>query len=266
MNHAVQTTVEITRREMSRSCVLDDYDLDAFLNLAANFNNDGFGYVVTPNVDHLIRFHDEPAFRALYADAAYVLLDSRFLSNIVRVWKGLRIPVCTGSDLTAQLFARVIAPEDKIVLIGCSADQASSLAQRYGLKGLRHYNPPMGFIHDPPQVAACLQFIEGQGPFRFCFLAVGAPQQEMLAHDLKIRGVARGLALCIGASVNFLTGVERRAPRWLQMAGMEWSYRLLQNPGRLARRYLVRGLRVFFLLPLIDFLVRPRTLAERQRR
>jgi N-acetylglucosaminyldiphosphoundecaprenol N-acetyl-beta-D-mannosaminyltransferase len=62
--------------------------------------------------------------------------------------------------------------------------------------------------------------------------------------------------LCIGASVNFITGVERRAPRWMQLAGMEWSYRLLQDPGRLAKRYLVRGLRVFSLLPLIEFLVR----------
>jgi N-acetylglucosaminyldiphosphoundecaprenol N-acetyl-beta-D-mannosaminyltransferase len=258
MNQAVQTSVEMSPREMSPSCTLDDYDVDAFLNLAANFHNDGFGYVVTPNVDHLIRFHDEPAFRALYAGASYVLLDSRFLSHVFRVWKGLRIPVCTGSDLTAQLFARVIAPEDKIVLIGCSAEQASELAQRYGLKGLRHYNPPMGFINDPQQVTACLQFVEEQSPFRFCFLAVGAPQQEALAHELKTRGVARGLALCIGASVNFLTGVERRAPRWLQLAGMEWSYRLVQNPGRLAKRYLVRGLRVFSLLPLIEFLVRPR--------
>ncbi len=258
MNHAAPEAVEMTHRDMHPSCILDDYDVDAFLNLAANFKNDAFGYVVTPNVDHLIRFHDEPAFRALYADASYVLLDSRFLSHIFRVWKGLRIPVCTGSDLTEQLFARVIAPEDRIILIGCSAEQASRLAQRYGLKGLRHYNPPMGFINDPQQVAACLQFVEAQGPFRFCFIAVGAPQQEVLAHELKSRGIARGLAFCIGASVNFLTGVERRAPRWLQMAGMEWLYRLLQNPGRLARRYLVRGLRVFSLLPLTEFLVRPR--------
>jgi UDP-N-acetyl-D-mannosaminuronic acid transferase (WecB/TagA/CpsF family) len=132
------------------------------------------------------------------------------------------------------------------------------MRQRYGLKDLRHHNPPMGFLRDPKLVEECLQFVEAQGPFRFCFLAVGAPQQEVLAHELKTRGIARGLALCIGASVNFLTGVERRAPRWMQLAGIEWVYRLLQDPGRLAKRYLVRGLRVFSLLPLIEFLVRPR--------
>ena len=110
MDHAAETVVEMSPRDVSSSCVLDDYDVDGFLRLAADFGKDEFGYVVTPNVDHLIRFHDEPAFRALYADASYVLLDSRFLSHVFRVWKGLRIRVCTGSDLTAQLFARVIAP------------------------------------------------------------------------------------------------------------------------------------------------------------
>jgi UDP-N-acetyl-D-mannosaminuronic acid transferase (WecB/TagA/CpsF family) len=65
------------------------------------------------------------------------------------------------------------------------------------------------------------------------------------------------MALCIGASVNFLTGVERRAPHWVQRIGMEWLFRLVLDPARLARRYLVRGPRVFSLLPLTDVLVRP---------
>jgi exopolysaccharide biosynthesis WecB/TagA/CpsF family protein len=243
---------------MSLLYTLDDYDLEGFLRLAGDFGSDRFGYVVTPNVDHLIRFHDEPHFRALYADAAYILLDSRFLSFIFRWVKAVRVRVCTGSDLTAQLFARTVAPEDRIVLIGGDTSQAKVLAARYGLKALSHYSPPMGFIRDPEAVERCLQFIESCSPFRFCFLAVGSPQQEMIAQMLKVRGVARGLALCIGASVNFLTGAERRAPRWVQGIAMEWLYRLAQNPGRLAARYLIRGPRVFSMLPMTYVAVRPR--------
>ncbi|HWJ36375.1 MAG TPA: WecB/TagA/CpsF family glycosyltransferase [Steroidobacteraceae bacterium] len=243
---------------MSLRYLLDDYDVDGFVKLAAAFGTDRFGYVVTPNVDHLIRFHDEPVFRALYADAAYVLLDSRFLSIIFRLVKAISVRVCTGSDLTAHLFKRVIVPDDRIVLIGGDSEQARILTDRYGLRSLRHFNPPMGFIRDPRAVEECVQFIESCSPFRFCFLAVGAPQQEVLAQMLKSRGTARGMALCIGASVNFLTGVERRAPHWIQRIGMEWLYRLAQDPARLARRYLVRGPRVFKLLPLTDVVVRPR--------
>jgi N-acetylglucosaminyldiphosphoundecaprenol N-acetyl-beta-D-mannosaminyltransferase len=243
---------------MSLPYILDDYDVESFLRVASDFGDDRFGYLVTPNVDHLIRYHDDSAFRALYADADYVLLDSQFLSHIFRITKGIRVPVCTGSDLTAQLFDRVIAPNDPIVLIGCSHEQASLLATRYGLTALSHFNPPMGFIYDPQEVEACVRFVEAHSPFRFCFFAVGAPQQELLAQMLKSRGVVRGLGLCIGASINFLTGTERRAPRGLQRIGMEWLFRLLNNPGRLAKRYLVRGPRVFTLLHLTNVLVRPR--------
>jgi exopolysaccharide biosynthesis WecB/TagA/CpsF family protein len=248
---------------MSLPYILDDYDLEGFLKVAAAFGTDRFGYVVTPNVDHLIRFHDEPQFRALYADAAYVLLDSRFLSIIFRTVKAIRIRVCTGSDLTAQLFSRIISPDDPVVLIGGDDSQARALAERYGLKRLRHLNPPMGFIRDPREVDKCIQFIEASSPFRFCFLAVGAPQQEVIAHKLKGRGIARGMALCIGAAINFLTGVERRAPPWMQRMGLEWLYRLAQDPGRLAQRYLLRGPRVFLLLPDTDVSVRPHAIAHR---
>jgi exopolysaccharide biosynthesis WecB/TagA/CpsF family protein len=188
------------------------------------------------------------AFRSSYAVADYVLLDSRFLANILRVTKRIRLPVCTGSDLTESLFRDVIGADDPLVLIGCSDQQALQLARRYGLRRLAHFNPPMGFIRDPQAVEACLRFIETHSPFRFCLLAVGAPQQEAVAQLLKSRGIARGLAMCIGASINFLTGEERRAPLWMQRCGIEWSFRLLQAPGRMAGRYLVRGPRVFALL------------------
>jgi exopolysaccharide biosynthesis WecB/TagA/CpsF family protein len=253
----------LTQRQPSRSIAklvlqFDDYDLDDFAKTAADFGQTDYGYVVTPNADHVIRLHEDASFRSLYAAADYILLDSRFLSNILRFSQGIQLPVCTGSDLTEKLFKDVIATDDPLVLIGGSAQQASQLAARYGLHGLVHHNPPMGFIRDPVAVEKCLQFIEAHSPFRFCLLAVGAPQQEALAQQLKSRDIARGLTLCIGASINFLTGEERRAPLWLQRCGMEWSYRLTQAPTRMAKRYLVRGPRVFGLLRHAEIVLRKR--------
>ncbi len=234
----------------------DDFDLTEFTKIASEFGQDRFGFVVTPNVDHFIRYHDDERFRAAYADASYVLLDSRFLAYVLRVTKGQRPKVCTGSDLTERLFGEVIRPDDRIILIGASAAQAAELARRYRLSDLRHFNPPMGFIHRPEAVEECLRFVEAASPFRFCLLAVGAPQQEFLAQRLRSRDCARGLGLCIGASINFLTGTERRAPRWMQVLGLEWLFRLLQDPGRLAWRYLIRGPRVFWLLASTRIVVR----------
>jgi exopolysaccharide biosynthesis WecB/TagA/CpsF family protein len=247
---------------MSLRYVLDDYDLDGFVAVARSFARDRFGFVVTPNVDHLIRYHDDPAFRARYADADFILLDSRFLAHLFRVFKNRRIGVCTGSDLTARLFERVIDSDDQVVLIGGSEVQANKLAERYRLNCVKHYNPPMNFVNNPAEVEACLKFVEANSPFRFCFLAVGAPQQELLAQLLKKRGKARGMALCIGASINFLTGQEKRAPLWMQKVGFEWLYRLLNDPKRLAKRYLLRGPRVFSLLWITKLRVRPRLAAR----
>jgi exopolysaccharide biosynthesis WecB/TagA/CpsF family protein len=231
---------------------LDNCDLAEFTVIAANFGSESFGYAVTPNVDHLIRYHDDRSFRESYMHADHVLLDSRFLAYLLRMTKGVSLRVCTGSDLTAQLLA-MAAPTDPIVLIGASAEQAQRLRSDYGLLNLSHYEPPMGFIREPQAVEDCLRFIEAHSPFRFCFMAVGSPQQEMLARELKVRGIARGLAMCVGGAINFLTGAEQRAPRWMQRIGLEWLFRLLQDPGRMAGRYLWRGPRIVTLLPKFHF-------------
>jgi len=164
--------------------------------------------------------------------------------------------VCPGADLTERLFNEVIARMDTVVVIGGTTAQARALAEEFGLQNLQHFNPPMGFIRDRQAVETCLRFIEAHSPFRFCFIAVGCPQQEIVAYELKARGVARGLVLCVGAAINYLTGAERRAPRWMQSIGMEWLYRMMGDPGRLARRYLVRGPHIFTLLQRFTFWLR----------
>ena len=112
-------------------------------------------------------------------------------------------------------------------------------------------------IRDPAAVETCLRSIEAASPFRFCFLAIGSPQQEVIANKLRERGIARGLALCVGAAINYLTGSEQRAPLWMQKLGFEWLFRLLQHPRRLAYRYLVRGPRIFWVLLRIELRLRP---------
>jgi exopolysaccharide biosynthesis WecB/TagA/CpsF family protein len=235
---------------------IDDYDLKQALQQVSRFGTDRFGYVVTPNVDHILRYYYDQSFRDLYAQASYVFLDSRFLAHTMGWVKQQILRVCPGSDLTAAVLNSVIQPSDTVVLVGSTAAQAQLVRERYGLEALHHINPPMNFIRDPSAVEACLQQIEAVGPFRFCFLAVGSPQQEVLAQRLKSRGKVRGLALCVGASFDFLTGIEQRAPGWMQEAGFEWLYRLTRNPRRLWRRYLVRGPRIFLLLWQIELRVR----------
>jgi len=244
-----------------RALSIDDYEVEEFASLAAQLPPDRYGYVVTPNVDHLVRYCLSERLRTLYAAASFVLLDSCFLARCVALTRRQRLRVCRGSDLTLRLLQQVCRSHERIVLFGATAAQARELAARFQLRGLRHVEAPMGFINRPEQLERCLADIEAAGPFRYCFLAVGSPQQEEIAYRLQQRGRARGLALCVGASVNFLTGVERRAPLRLQRWGLEWLFRLVQNPRRLARRYLVQSPRIFWLLPDLQFMPRRRSAA-----
>ena len=193
--------------------------------------------VVTPNADHLVRLARQPALRPLYAEAGMRLLDSRVVAGIAR---SLRLPtpqVVTGSDLTAALLGGVIPPAEPVTILGVAPEAMAALRARTGHRAIAHWNPPMGFARDPARFAEAVAFVEAN-PARFTFLAVGSPQQCQVAAALVARRIARGVVLCVGASLLFVAGVERRAPGPVQRAGLEWAWRLAQDPRRLARRYL----------------------------
>jgi exopolysaccharide biosynthesis WecB/TagA/CpsF family protein len=208
-----------------------------------------FKYVVTPNVQHIVRLLEDPAaMQPLYERAWRVFCDSRVLSRLA--WfSGRCLPVITGSDLTALLIARAGQQRLTIALIGPTAAACAALGSRYPGLNVVFHTPPMGFIKSQHEVQKCIDFVvKTQAPL--IFLAVGSPQQEILARQIADLPQARGVGLCIGASIDFLTGKQRRAPVWVQKAGLEWLHRLLSEPQRLASRYLIQCPRIFYLICL----------------
>lgn len=203
-------------------------------------------YVVTPNIDNVVKAHREAeTYGPLYRDAWLAACDSRIVQLLAR-WSGLDLPVTPGSELTERLFGEVIRPDEPVTIIGGDAGVVDALRARYGLTDLRWHDPPMGLRHKPEAIAQAAAFIAAQGS-RFVFLAIGNPQQVMVAHAAHVRGDATGVALCIGASLDFLAGKVARAPRWMQEARLEWLFRLASEPKRLWRRYLVEGPEVFMI-------------------
>lgn len=208
-----------------------------------------FRYVVTPNVHHLVRILEDPVrMRPLYERAWRVFCDSRVLSRLA--WfRGCILPVITGSDLTADLMVRAAEQHLKISIIGPRLEARALLQDRYpGLNVLVH-TLPIGFIKSEREIRKCVDFVVNtQAPL--VFLAVGMPQQEILANHIANHPEARGVGLCVGASIDFLIGKQRRAPVWVQKAGLEWLHRLLSDPRRLATRYLIECPRIFYLICL----------------
>ena len=208
-----------------------------------------FRYIVTPNVHHMARMLEDPVrLRPLYETAWRVFCDSRVLSRLARVG-GLRLPVITGSDLTADLIARAAQRGLTIAVVGPTDAACARLQDKYPDLNFVSHNPKMGFISSELEIRKCVDFVvKAQAPL--VFLAVGRPQQEILASRIADHPQARGVGLCIGASIDFLTGAQRRAPIWMQKAGLEWSYRLLSDPKRFARRYLLESPRIFYFVCL----------------
>lgn len=197
-----------------------------------------FAYVVTPNVDHIVRAdRDAKHIVPLYEHSWLSLCDSQVL-RLAWWLVGVDLPLTAGADLTKTLLEEVVDKNDPVSVVGASERTIDRMRQRYGLRRVYHYIPPMGFIADQIEITRCVDFVVSH-PARFVFFAVGSPQQEKVAFTLSHVGEATGLGLCIGAALDFAVGILPRAPWWVQRCGFEWLHRLSHEPRRLSRRYLV---------------------------
>lgn len=207
-----------------------------------------YRYVVTPNAYHVVAAHDDPTrLLPTYRAAWLSLCDSRIVRALARLERHC-LPLVTGSDLVPALLSALSVdsrqlPPKRILVVGPSQGTVAKL--RAACPGVRFEALPA-----PPALAhradlrlaiarACLQ-----RDWDIALLCVGCPAQELIAHQLGELGCKSGVALCVGASIDFLTGARARAPRWLQNLSLEWAYRLAQEPGRLWRRYLIESPRI----------------------
>jgi len=233
---------------LTQICEIHDYSLDDALTKTVELSQERTPEViVTPNIDHFARLVQLPQADKLwnlYKEASLCLCDSNILQKLL--WfKGYRINnVVPGSTLTECLFQSKLTPEDSIVVIGSDLETINQVRSKYSELSIKHYNPPMGFINDPNEVSKVIDFVRLNKP-NYTFLAVGSPRQEYVAQLLKEQLACAGAVLCIGASILFLVGTEKRAPEWMQKAHLEWFYRMLQDPRRLFKRYFNNFLMLF---------------------
>ncbi|MEO1493035.1 MAG: WecB/TagA/CpsF family glycosyltransferase [Pseudomonadota bacterium] len=203
--------------------------------LAARPSCAPFSYVVTPNVQHVVRVERRPSLRMLYNDADLSLCDSRPLHRLGRL-SGQTLPLVTGSDLTVALFRFVITEGDRIAVVCSSSHLADALRIAHPNVDWLIHVPPSGAETGTAAFDDCVGFI-AEAKARFTFVALGTPKSEAMCHAAKNDPHATGTALCTGAALEFMVGLKRRAPRAIQHLGFEWLHRLLSEPQRLARRY-----------------------------
>ncbi len=198
-------------------------------------------FVVTPNVDHAVLLQDHGGLKRAYERADLVLADghpivwaSRFLG------RGLpeRVP---GSDLVPMLFQSMTdKPSLRVFLLGAApgvglraADRIHSRYPNVEVVGV--YSPPIGFEKDARENETILQEIAAVQP-DVLVIGLGAPKQECWIEQHCDR-IQANVALCVGATIDFLAGEKKRAPVWMQRFGIEWLHRMLSEPNRMIKRY-----------------------------
>ncbi len=198
-------------------------------------------YVVTANVNHCVTLRHDPAFRAAYDDATLRVVDSRPVHWFSK-WFGDPLPgVITGSDLVPALFAAAKKHGGLTAyLLGAMPGVAEQAAKNIESKWpavhvVGCYSPPFGFENNLAENRRIMEML-GQVQPQLLVIGLGAPKQELWIHGNRDKVRARA-AICAGATIDFLAGEKPRAPRWMQVSGLEWLYRTLTEPKRLAGRY-----------------------------
>jgi len=196
-------------------------------------------YVVTPNVDHAVLFQHRADLRAAYADASLVLADGAPIVLASRL-VGRSLPErVAGSDLVPCLFDAAKHPL-RVFLLGAApgvADAASAQidCQWPGVQVVGTYSPPLGFEHDDAENSRILAAVAA-AKADLLIVGFGAPKQELWVRKYRSELQAK-VAICAGATIDFLAGHRQRSPVWMRRAGLEWLHRVCSEPRRLTARY-----------------------------
>ncbi len=201
-------------------------------------------YVVTPNVDHVMKLQSDSLFKEIYRGAALVIADGMPL-----IWASalLKKPLkerVTGADLFPKVCELAAQKGYRVYLLGANegvADKAATvLMKRFaGLNICGTFSPSYGFEKNPEENLRILGMLEAAKP-DILFVGVGAPKQEKWIYQHR-NDYAIPVSLGVGAAFDFVAGTLNRAPDWMQKTGFEWFYRFMMEPKRLFKRYFIDG-------------------------
>lgn len=220
-------------------------DAEAVEHVLSSIENGEGGTIVTPNLDHLRQFVTSPGVRSVYDAADLVVADGMPI-----VWacalQGTPLPErVAGSDLIISLSSEAAVRGRSVFLLGGNpgvADEAAEeLARRFpGLRIAGTLCPPMNFEKDPLEMARVRRAVVAAQP-DIVFIGISFPRSAEVAEILRAELSSAWLA-GVGISLSFVAGEISRAPKALQAVGLEWVHRLVQEPARLFRRYILHDL------------------------
>lgn len=222
---------------------IDNITTEECLNKIDKFINDGsFHYLVTPNVDHIVKLSNDEEFMNVYNNADIVVTDGMPLVWYSKIIKKPIVEKISGSDLFPKVCEMASNKGYKIFLLG-AADGIAEIAKKKlenkysGLNIVGTYSPKYGFEKNQEEINKILHIVNEKKP-DILAVGLGAPKQEKFIYKYKNK-LRVPISLAIGASIDFEAGNMKRAPKWMQNSGLEWFYRLMKEPRRMFKRYII---------------------------
>lgn len=230
----------------------DNYDYDDLLGFMDRAIQAGKpSYIITCNVDHLMKLQNDAYFREVYSQAGAVVADGM---PIVWASRLLRNPLkqrVAGSDIMQELGHRLAKRGYRIFLLGAAegiAERARrNLEAEYPeMDIVGTYSPSYGFEQNEEENERIIAMIRDKRP-DIVLVGAGAPKQEKWIHRYH-QHYGAPISIGVGATLDFMAGEVKRAPLFFQRFSLEWLWRLCQEPKRLWRRYLVDDMQFLGLL------------------
>lgn len=215
--------------------------------------NEQGGIVVTPNVDHLMLLQKDLEFYHVYKQSNYRVCDSKIVFYAAKLLGNPILEKISGSDFFPAFYEYNKENEEiKIFLMGASEGVAKKAQEKINNKVKRQivvdsYSPSFGFEKNEKECERIVDIINNSGATVLA-IGVGAPKQEKWILKYKDRLKNIKIFLAIGATIDFEAGNKVRSPKWMSELGLEWLYRLMQEPKRLWKRYLVEDIPFLWLV------------------
>lgn len=208
-------------------------------------------YVVAINVDVVMKIEKDSYLKKIVDEADIVLVDGKPLIWIAKIHNKPIKAKISGSDLVPILCHHASKNNYSIFIIGGKEGVAEKAKKKliekfYNINIVGTYAPPFGFENDKKEVAHINQMISAVHPDLLitCF---GCPKQEKWIYENYQKYDAK-LSVCAGATVDFIAGNVKRAPKWMSEHGLEWFYRFLQEPKRMFKRYFIDDIKIIGLV------------------
>lgn len=204
-------------------------------------------HIVGVNIDQLVTISKNKYSKKIFSDASLVFTDGKPITWLASLIGSPIKERITGPDLMVRLCERASQNKYRVFLLGSMPGVAAQAAVNLKLKfeGLiisGTYSPPYGFDKNPLELNKINEMLRDSNS-DILFVGMGSPKQDCFIYENKEK-YEIPVSFSMGAAIDFLSGHVKRAPRWMINVGLEWFYRMMQDPKRLVKRYLVDSLRI----------------------